>query len=88
MRRVDGVLPSGVLSAKCHVAWTRSGRLVFSNKVRYLYHTILIPYLAALVLALPLVAVRKSRLRAARSGSCTASKLCEVGTIDAPRIRL
>ena len=59
MRRVDGVLPSGVLSAKCHVAWTRSGRLVFSNKVRYLYHTILIPYLAALVLALPLLAAPK-----------------------------
>ena len=58
------------------------------SKTRYLYRTILYTYLPALVLALPLVAVRKSRLRAARSGSCTASKLCEVGTIDAPRIRL
>ena len=67
MRRVDGVLPSEVLSAKCHVAWTRSGRLVFSN-LRYLS----IPYLyrtSALVLAfvrpLPLLAAPKRRVRGA-----------------------
>ena len=65
MRRVDGVLPSGVLSAKYHVAWTRSGRLVFS-KNRYLYHTLSVPwYLAALVLALPLLAAPKRRVRVA-----------------------
>ena len=47
MRRVDGVLPSGVLSAKYHVAWTRSGRSRYRS--RYLYHTY--TYLGAFVLA-------------------------------------
>ena len=64
MRRVDGVLPSEVLSAKCHVAWTRSGRLVFSTKGTYT-----IPYLyrtsGRLVLALPLLAAPKRRVRGA-----------------------
>ena len=48
MRRVDGVLPSEVLSAKCHVAWTRSGRLVFSKvgtygTGTYTIHTLYVP---------------------------------------------
>ena len=40
VRRVDGVLPSGVLSSKYHVAWTRSGRLVLAKLGTYT-----IPYL-------------------------------------------
>ena len=64
MRRVDGVLPSEVLSAKCHVAWTRSGRLVFSKLGTY---TILVLYLVALVqiAAIALLAAPKRRVRGA-----------------------
>ena len=87
MRRVDGVLPSGVLSAKYHVAWTRSGRLVFSKLGTY---TILVLYLVALVqiAAIALLAAPKTRVRAARVCSWTASKLCKRVAIDAPRVRL
>ena len=87
MRRVDGVLPSEVLSAKCHVAWTRSGRLVFSKLGTY---TILVLYLVALVqiAAIALLAAPKTRVRAARVCSWTASMLCKRVAIDAPRVRL
>ena len=56
VRRVDGVLPSEVLSVKYQVAWTRPGRLAF-GKIYYLpvyLGTIpTVPYLSSQAMKLP-----------------------------------
>ena len=83
MRRVDGVLPSGVLSAKCHVAWTSSGRLVFSIPVG----TYTIPYLYVPRGARPGFTTRSGAYEARPRGGTLPALLRSCASIDAPRVR-